>query len=141
MEIQKECTLIAKTVIDGEITREDKKKIIFELADDAVGSEAYDNNDETGYTIKGVGNHYIEVSEEMIGESFRIKMKSPGRKSAYTKIQLVNENNAIISTIYNGYNVGGIIDNIYKIEENTKYINIYTISTANTTIIYEIQPK
>lgn len=58
----------------------------------------------------------------MIGESFRIKMKSPGRKSAYTKIQLVNENNAIISTIYNGYNVGGIIDNIYKIEENTKYI-------------------
>ena len=68
-------------------------------------------------------------------------MKSPGCKSAYTKIQLVNENNAIISTIYNGYNVGGIIDNIYKIEENTKYINIYTISTANTTIIYEIQPK
>ena len=138
MKIQKECTLIAKTVIDGEITREDKKKITFELADDAVGSEAYDNNDETGYTIKGVGNHYIEVNEEMIGESFIIKMKSPGNKSNYTKIQLIDENNAIISTIYNGYNVGGIIDNIYKIEENTKYINIYTISSANETIIYEI---
>lgn len=138
VKIQKECTLIAKTVIDGEITREDKKKITFELADDAVGSEAYDNNDETGYTIKGVGNHYIEVNEEMIGESFIIKMKSPGNKSNYTKIQLIDENNAIISTIYNGYNVGGIIDNIYKIEENTKYINIYTISSANETIIYEI---
>ena len=138
VKIQKECTLIAKTVIDGEITREDKKKITFELADDAVGSEAYDNNDETGYTIKGVGNHYIEVNEEMIGESFIIKMKSPGNKSNYTKIQLIDENNAIISTIYNGYNVGGIIDNIYKIEENTKYINIYTISSANETIRYEI---
>lgn len=138
VKIQKECTLIAKIVIDGEITREDKKKITFELADDAVGSEAYDNNDETGYTIKGVGNHYIEVNEEMIGESFIIKMKSPGNKSNYTKIQLIDENNAIISTIYNGYNVGGIIDNIYKIEENTKYINIYTISSANETIIYEI---
>ena len=141
VKIQKECTLIAKTVIDGEITREDKKKITFELADDAVGSEAYDNNDETGYTIKGVGNHYIEVNEEMIGESFIIKMKSPGNKSNYTKIQLIDENNAIISTIYNGYNVGRVIDNIYKIQENTKYINIYTISTSNTTIIYEIQPK
>lgn len=77
----------------------------------------------------------------MIGESFRIKMRSPGNKSNYTKIQLIDKNNTIMSTIYNGYNVGGVIDNIYKIQENTKYINIYTISTSNTTIIYEIQPK
>lgn len=142
-KIKNECVLIAKTVIEGEITRESKKEITLELASDTIGTAAFDGSDGTGYKCTKIGNHYIKVSQEMIGKKFRIKMYQCGNKTSYSSILALDESKSTIKTLFNGYNgsQGTNINNIYTIVEGTAYINIYGVGeNSKQTIVYEIEP-
>ena len=51
IKMEKEGTILAKSVIDGEIAKEAKENITMQLADDALGLEAYDKDEETAFKI------------------------------------------------------------------------------------------
>lgn len=71
LKIDQECSLVAKTIVDGEITREDREDITLELADDAMGLEAYDK-DESTY-ITSATYKYLDVDSDLIGKNIIIK--------------------------------------------------------------------
>ena len=105
IKIQKECNLRAKTVIEGEITRENSEQISLQLAQDALPPQCYDGDEQTA---AGYGKIYID--ENMINKSIKVLV------TYYTNLEIYNQNNEKIFYKY-------INDmNSIAIPENSKYI-------------------
>lgn len=64
VKITNSCTLIVKSVIEGEITREDKKDIKYDFANNAVGEEAFDGNDSTFFQAGYAQTLYVNVNKD-----------------------------------------------------------------------------
>lgn len=125
--IGKEYNVMAKSITDGEITREDKKKIKFDLAGDLLGPEAYDENEDTFYETGYAQTYYMNVDKEtwnnqliFIGEG-------------YNGIWFLNDEG---KTLY-FTNYFSTKDNTFNIPENTAQIKIY----SNYSKIYRIGVK
>lgn len=75
ISIDKECKLSVKTIKDGEITKEDTQDITLELADDAVGAEAYDGDEGTYWRISQMSTiaPLIKVDTSAINKKINIK--------------------------------------------------------------------
>ena len=125
--IVKECNIIAKSVIEGEITREDRKKIKFNLAGNLLGPEAYDGNEDTFFETGYAQTYYMNISKEtwnnplaFIGEGYNgiWFLDSSGKTLYFTDY---------FSTK----------DNTFNIPENTTQIKIY----SNWSKIYRIGIK
>ena len=71
IKIQKECTIKAKSIIEGEITKETKKEITIKIENGAIGKNAYDYDDETGERLSTT-QKYIKISPEMQNQSMSI---------------------------------------------------------------------
>lgn len=67
VSVKKEGKILAKSVINGEITKETQENITMQLADDALGVEAYDNDDTTSYAFIN-GSRYMMVDKSAIGK-------------------------------------------------------------------------
>lgn len=126
-KIKNECILMTKTIIEGEITREDKKKIAFNFADNAVGVEAYDENDSTFFQAGYANTLYMNISSEVWNEP--LTLISEG----YTGIWFLDKdgNNLYFSNYFSTK------DNTYTIPENSTKIKIY----SNQGKIYKIGIK
>lgn len=125
--IVKECNIIAKSVIEGEITREDRKEIKFNLAGNLLGPEAYDGNEDTFFETGYAQTYYMNISKEtwnnplaFIGEGYNgiWFLDSSGKTLYFTDY---------FSTK----------DNTFNIPENTTQIKIY----SNWSKIYRIGIK
>ena len=125
--IVKECNIIAKSVIEGEITREDRKEIKFNLAGNLLGPEAYDGNEDTFFETGYAQTYYMNISKEtwnnplaFIGEG-------------YNGIWFLNSSG---KTLY-FTDYFSTKDNTFNIPENTTRIKIY----SNWSKIYRIGIK
>lgn len=125
--IVKECNIIAKSVIEGEITRKDKKEIKFELAGELLGPEAYDENENTFFETGYAKTYYMNISKEtwntpltFIGEGYNgiWFLNNSGKTLYFTDYFSTKENK-------------------FYIPENTTQIKIY----SNWSKIYRIGIK
>ena len=88
INIKKEGYILAKSVIEGEITKEAEENITMQLADDAIGLGAYDNNDDEYFKPthddNGLKSYYINVDKSLYENNIRIYMKAPDPSAGYT---------------------------------------------------------
>ena len=116
VKITNPCTLIVKSVIEGEITREDKKDIKYDFASNAVGEEAFDENDSTFFQAGYAQTLYVNVSEDTWNNS--LILVSEG----YTGIWLLDDYE---KTLYFS-NYFRTENNTFTIPENCTKIKIYS---------------
>lgn len=142
INITEECNLVVKTVIEGQITREDSEKITMEPAKDAIGSEAYDGNEETGYINKDwnyTGRYiYLKVDSSAIYKKININYYNTQR-DIYI-VYLDSDKNKIHDYTLNtttNTNQNAILYNI--IPEGTEWIAVYNTGYSDSQVtIYEI---
>lgn len=67
ISMEKEGIILVKSVVDGEITKEVQENVTMQLADNALGAEAYDNDDTTSYVFRN-GSRYMMVDKSAIGK-------------------------------------------------------------------------
>ena len=128
VSVKKEGKILAKSLINGEITKESEENITMQLASDAISKEWYDG-DENTYASIGIYERkkYLLVDESAIGK--KIKMKVSGSpiymyitNKTGDEIIFKNINGEIIPEgavkieIYNPTSVGM---NIYEMGINT----------------------
>ena len=75
VSVKKEGKILAKSVMNGEITKESQENITMQLASDAISKEWYDGDENTYASIgRSERKKYLLVDESAIGK--KIKMKS-----------------------------------------------------------------
>ncbi len=145
INIKKEGKILAKTIINGEITKEAQEDITMQFADDAIGTDAYDENEETYFTTRK--KSYMIINDDMIGKMVYITVKlSDDRYKG--KISLLDENNEVIYSedssngihgiyiqkgtkklMFTPYNAWGGLDKLIEIKVDKKYENEYNGNT------------
>ena len=125
--IVKECNIIAKSVIEGEITREDRKEIKFNLAGNLLGPEAYDGNEDTFFETGYAQTYYMNISKETWNNSLAFIGEG------YNGIWFLDSSG---KTLY-FTDYFSTKDNTFNIPENTTQIKIY----SNWSKIYRIGIK
>lgn len=148
INIKKEGKILAKAIIDGEITKEAQEDITMQFADDAIGTDAYDENEETYFTTRK--KSYMIINDDMMGKMVYITVKlSDGRYKG--EISLLDENNKVIYSeassngihgiyiqkgtkklMFTPYNAWGVLDKLIEIKVDKK--NEYNGNTIYVSI-------
>lgn len=92
----KRISILAKTIVSGEITKIDQKEITFELANDAMGLEAYDKDEKTYIELpfSDTMYFYMTIDNSMINKE--MTLRTEGSTSI---IVFYDENNNVLSTL------------------------------------------
>ena len=122
------------------ITPIETKDIKIELANDAIGMLAYDNNRSTYYNIKSGSKCYMHISDEMIGNNVKMYLKKNGTEAI--TLEFYDSNSECISSLQLlPYSITGtrVWDSSVTIPENAVSFSL-KIATWNTAgmYIYEI---
>ena len=148
ISIDKQSTVIAKTIVDGEITKETKKQIQFNLADDALQSQAYDNDANTFVTINHGETRVVKVDETMWGKNAAITLKSENAGSGFkNQVECKDASGNVLSSFNVAYSYNWE-NKAFYIPENTRtleftannfdsrfYFEIYEVREYNTPVI------
>ena len=130
ISIDKQSTVIAKTIVDGEITKETKKQIQFNLADDALQSQAYDNDANTFVTINHGETRVVKVDETMWGKNAAITLKSENAGSGFkNQVECKDASGNVLSSFNVAYS--------YNWENKAFYIPENTITLEFTANNYD----
>ena len=132
--VREDCTIMVKSMVDKQINRIDTQNIVFELADDAIGVNAYDDDSSTYETKWG----YMDISEEARGANLYVNIVSSG---SYTPswwsdsyVMFYDQSNNEIEEARYTINRGtGYIGNI-KIPENA--VKLYVTNAGGYTVTY-----
>ena len=128
VSVKKEGKILAKSLINGEITKESEENITMQLASDAISKEWYDGDENTYASIgEYERKKYLLVDESAIGKKIKMKVSSSPIYMYITnktgdEIIFKNINGEIIPEgavkieIYNPTSVGM---NIYEMGINT----------------------
>ena len=148
ISIDKQSTVIVKTIVDGEITKETKKQIQFNLADDALQSQAYDNNTNTFVTVNHGETKIIKVDETMWGKNAAITLKSENAGSGFkNQVECKDASGNVLSSFNVAYSYNWE-NKAFYIPKNTRtleftannydsrfYFEIYEVREYNTPVI------
>ncbi len=111
---------------------------------DAIGPNAYDGQDNTSDSIKGLTQiKYMDVDESMWGKNARVYIGSYANygMNNYTYVEFLNEQGETIDKISLASHVPSKLDKDYEIKEGTTKIKIYNSNGIVTGYCYEIQIK
>lgn len=128
VSVKKEGKILAKSVMNGEITKESQENITMQLASDAISKEWYDGDENTYASIgRFERKKYLLVDESAIGKKIKMKVSSSpiymyitnktGDEIIFKNIdgEIIPEG-AVKIEIYNPQSVGM---NIYEMGINT----------------------
>ena len=77
VSVKKEGKILAKSVMNGEITKESQENITMQLASDAISKEWYDGDENTYASIgSSERKKYLLVDESAIGKKIKMKVSS-----------------------------------------------------------------
>lgn len=77
VSVKKEGKILAKSVMNGEITKESQENITMQLASDAISKEWYDGDENTYASIgRFERKKYLLVDESAIGKKIKMKVSS-----------------------------------------------------------------
>ncbi len=127
--VEKECTILAKSIKQQEITKLDKEAIKMNLAPDALGLAAYDGNDNT--SVGGYRNtYYIEIEPSMIGKKVQVYEHVES-----FDLYICDENKQSIQRI----SIYGWSSNrqTFTIPENAKFLMFYNVTVNEVRLINE----
>lgn len=145
ISVKQECTILAKSVVDGEITKEIQGNITMQLASNALGSNAYDNDMSTVETLKNY-QKIIYIDEIAWNRKIKIYAKWGDSRLNY---YIYDKNGNILSSLTTDENritatstlEIKIPENAYKIglywqhASNYGYVNIQNIKFDNSPTI------
>jgi len=148
LKIKDECTLMAKTILNGEITKISKKEIKLELANDTIGSNAYDGKDTTSVGIvnnsinSGLANvtKRMDIDASIYGKIICVDYTSratSGSTSGNTGFYFYDLNNKLLSD--NVYTTNSREVKEITVPKDAAYMTIYRV--YGTATIYEIALK
>ena len=127
-------TIYAKSVKTGGLSTSSNK--IISVPIDAMGVQAFDGNDDTGWKYTYGSNNVgrVNIDNSMWGEKIRIKFNS--NNMGYNGgIKIYDKNNDLLSTI--GRETG-TYDLIVNIPENAEYLQCFKENGGGIVTIYEI---
>lgn len=145
IKVRKEGKILAKSIIYGEITKETQGNITMQLASDALGSKAYDNDMSTIETLR---NYQKIIYIDEIAWNRKIKIYAQWGDSRLN-YYIYDKNGKILSSLTTDYNritatstlEIKIPENAYKIglywqhASNYGYVNIQNIKFDNSPTI------
>ena len=127
-------TIYAKSVKTGGLSTSSNK--IISVPIDAMGAQAFDGDDDTGWKYTYGSNKVgrVNIDNSMWGEKIRIKFNS--NSMGYNGgIKIYDQNNNLLSTI--GRKTG-TYDLIVDIPENAEYLQCFKENGGGIVTIYEI---
>lgn len=135
INVKKEGKILARTIIEGEITKESQENITMQLADNSLGLNSYDKDDTT-YEIGT--KKCIQISNEIYGETINIHLVCPAYNHVHMKFYEKDGETAIGKVGYWHTNNGdGILS--LTIPENAFWLKIISIKEEpDLCYIYEI---
>ena len=136
INVKKEGKILARTIIEREITKESQEDITMQLAEDALGLNSYDKDDKT-YEI-GV-NKRLLISNEVYGENINIHLYCPAYNHIYTKFYEKDGKTDIGETGYWHTNNGkGVLS--LQIPEEAFWFEIITVQGySDLCYVYEVK--
>ena len=137
LEINKKCTVLAKSIVDGEITKVAKENVTMQLVDDAIGLEAYDDNSDT-YTV--ATKKFMELDDNLAGEKVKLDINCPQWNHIYVVFFKEDKKTRTGGSAYwhTSYNRGYAV---LEIPEDAKYLGIIDVQEnyANTCYLYNVE--
>ncbi len=139
VSIKKEGKILAKSIINGEITKESQENIIMQLADNAIGEKAYDGDETTGAYYLNGGKRYINIDTELIGKKIKVIYTYESWREAYFEDE---NNNKIGNIIVSGQEII-IPEGAKKLYLWSGRINIIEIMYSNEPdiVAYQYHPS
>ena len=136
VSVKKEGKILAKSVINGEITKETQENITMQLADDALGLKSYDKDDTT-YEI-GL-NKCALISNKLYGKTIDIHLQCPAYNHIFIKFYKADKTTEIGEGGYWHTNNGnGTIS--LTIPENASWLKFVTAQGySDLCYIYEVK--
>lgn len=136
INVKKEGKILARTIIEGEITKESQEDITMQLAEDALGLNSYDKDDKT-YEIGAKKS--LLISNEIYGKNINIHLSCPAYNHVHMKFYEKDGKTAIGKVGYWHTNNGdGILS--LTIPENAFWLKIISIKEEpDLCYIYEIK--
>ena len=122
ISVKKECTILAKSVVDGEITKEVEENVTMQMASDALESAAYNGDGRvSGVNIVGCEKR-LNVDSSIWGRNIKI-YGDRNTFEEHTYIYCYNSNKEIIETFWNETSWSyGSFEITKTIPQNTAYI-------------------
>lgn len=111
VNIKGECILVAKSISENTICKKSKEEIKLNLADDAMGAQACDENDSTYYEVTRVGitNRYMNIEENMQGKTISIHVTNP--RLNYMTVYFYDNSENKLSTVLDFPYTNGVASN------------------------------
>lgn len=128
LNIKNECELIAKSIVENEISKEEKQKINIELSNDAITKEAYDNDYNTYMLMRqstGPDTRYMLIDSSVQGKNIRVKWWNWSWNGYFSTIDFLDNNSKTITS--------------YKLPANTTYDEQYEIPKNAVILKYYVK--
>ena len=139
VSVKKEGKILAKSVINGEITKESQENITMQLASDALASAAFDKNDTSYDLINTWETKKVLIDQELIGKDIFIKLYSYDKGGYYSFIRMYSSDGVELSSSKFATTDQDVSITVPK---NARYMTFYSAGWVNTYVawmrIYEI---